>query len=150
MDWQSLVIIVVIILALFWLLFRLKGNIRNPSKIQVALGLITDIDEVLKNINQRKTATRTVKKFKLSGWKYYIEHLDFLDAETVTALKDSFRILTDYNAKIEAAAITPGAPLPEFSSESIWDLLVKSRMGLSAWTRENITRETVRGVFTWR
>ena len=150
MDWQSVVIIFVIIIALFWILFRLKGNIRNPSKLQITVGLITSIDEALKTIHQRKTNPNTVNKFKLSGWKYNIEHLDFLDAETVKAIKDSYALLTEYNAKIDEAAITPGATPPDLLSESTWDLLVKSRTGLSAWTRDNITRETVRGTFTWR
>jgi hypothetical protein len=150
MDWQSVVVLAIVIFALIWLVMRLRGRSRNPGKLQITMGLISNINDDLKILNSKKNNPQNMQKFKVGGWNSYQEHLSFLEPETVTALKDTFTVLTDYNTKIEAVRNAPGMPLPEISLDSVRESMIKGRAGLATWIQQNINREATRGMFGWR
>lgn len=149
-DWQSIIILVVVIVFLIWLYQRLSGPAKNPSKPRIAIWLINQIDDNFKIIYLKKNDSKNTKKFNISSWIYYQQFINFVDPETVTSLKEAYAILTKYNAEVDATATGTNRSITEISWDTLWDLLVKSRAGLSVWVRENINRGSVRGLFTRR
>jgi hypothetical protein len=150
MDVQSIVLFALIIFALFWLIMRLRGNVRNPSKLQTAMDLISAVNEDLKVINLKQTSPEDLKKFRISNWKLYQHHLDFLDKEYIEAITVSFNSMSDYNQKLIELKISPDNPRPQIDLDSLKTNVVKGRAGLAKWTQENVHREATKGFFSFR
>lgn len=150
MDWQSIVILAIIVFALIWVVTRLKGRPRNPAKLRVAMEIVSNINEDLKLIVQKQSNPDQLKKFKTSSWRAYEEHMDFLTPETVAAIKESFTIMEEYNNKLEEKKVITTTKLPDISLENLKETLIKARTGVATWIRENISRESTRGFFSWR
>ena len=150
MDWRSIVLFAVIIFALFWLIMRLRGNVRNPAKLQMAMDMIAALNDDLKIIRQKETAPEDLKKFKVSNWKLYQLHLDFLEKEYIEPLKSSFDLMTEYNNKLVQMKINSDSAKPQIDLENLKTVVVKGRAGLAKWIQENVNREATRGLFSWR
>ncbi len=150
MDPLSIVVVALIVIAAVWLLFRLKGASRNPPKLRVAMELISHIDENYKILNQKQSDPKSLKRFKTGSWKSYQEHLDFLEKGDIEIVTAAFNKLEDYNNKIIASYDTSNPNPPELSFQEMKESLAKARSGLAKWVRENIGRESTRGMFSWR
>jgi hypothetical protein len=111
--------------------------------------LIANINDDFKVISQKKTDPQNLKKFKIGRWNSYQEHLDFLELADVEALKTAFKQMEEYNGQVEASQQT-GSPPPSFSAEALLAPLSQGRLGLAAWIRDNIGKESTRGMFSWR
>jgi hypothetical protein len=150
MDWKSFVLFAVIIFALFWLIMRLRGSVRNPSKLQMAMDMISALNDDLKIIRQKQTVPDDLKKFKVGNWKVFQDHLDFVEKEYVEALKSSFSQMAEYNAKLIQMKINSDNTRPQIDLENLKTVVVKARAGLAKWIQENVHREATRGLFSWR
>jgi hypothetical protein len=150
MDWRSIVLFAVIIFALFWLIMRLRGNVRNPAKLQMAMDMIAALNDDLKIIRQKESAPEDLKKFKVSNWKLYQMHLDFLEKEYIEPLKSSFDLMTEYNNKLLQMKISSDNAKPQIDLENLKTVVVKGRAGLAKWIQANVSREATRGLFSWR
>jgi hypothetical protein len=150
MDWRSIVIFAVIIFALFWLIMRLRGNSRNPSKLQMTMDMISALNDDLKLIRQKQAAPEDLKKFKVSNWKFYQMHMDFLEKEYVEALKSSFDQMTEYNNKLLQMRINADSAKPQVNLDELKTVIVKGRAGLAKWIQENVHREATKGFFSFR
>jgi hypothetical protein len=150
MDWKSLVLFAVIIFALVWLIMRLRGNVRNPSKLQMAMDMIAALNDDIKIINQKESAAEDLRKFKVSNWKLYQNHLEFLEKEYVDALKGAFGPMAEYNEKLIQMKIKQDNSKPQIDFETLKPVVVKARAGLAKWIQANVHREATRGLFSWR
>jgi hypothetical protein len=149
MDTTSLIVIVLVVAFLVWALFRLQRRAVNPPKLQVAMELISIVNENLRLISQKKTDPQNNKKFKVNKWDAYDIHLDFLDKDAVEALKEAFKQMEEYNRAIDASTVT-ATPPQAFSLDSVLNPLSRGRTGLADWIRANIGKESTRGFFSWR
>jgi hypothetical protein len=150
MDWRSMVIFAVVIVALIWLIMRLRGNNRNPAKLQMAMDMISALNDDLKMIRQMQESPTEIKKFKLSNWKLYQEHLDFVEKDYIEPIKDCFGRMSAYNQKFIENKINGNNTRPEIDLEALKTVVVKARAGLAKWIQENVHREATRGLFSWR
>jgi hypothetical protein len=150
MDWRSVVIFVVVIFALFWLIMRLRGSVRNPPKLQMAMDMISALNDDLKIIRQKQAAPEDLKKFKVGNWKVFQYHLDFVDKDYVEALKSSFNQMTEYNTKLIQMKVDSTNSKPQIDLDTLKSAVVKARAGLAKWIQENVHREATRGLFSWR
>jgi hypothetical protein len=150
MDWISIVTIVLVVLALVWIIGRLRGNSRNPNKLQMAMDMISALNDDLKMIRQKETAPADFKKFKVVNWKFYQDHLDFLDKDCVEALKSSFDQMSEYNKKLAQMNNNSGNSMPQIDLDNLKSSAVKGRAGLAKWIQENVNREATRSLFSWR
>jgi hypothetical protein len=149
MDTLSVVIAVIVVGFLIWAVVRLQRRSTNPPKLQVAMELISHINDDLKILTKKKADPRSAKKFKTGHWSSLQEHLDFLELDTVEALKNAFKQMEDYNIGIDTSLKT-AAPPAAFSPESLVGPLIRGRAGLARWVQDNIGKETTRGIFSWR
>ena len=142
-DW-SLILFVAVIVLLIW--FVLRGRKRGESpRLQVVIALIATVNDNLRIMETHRIDPRSTKKFRDGPWKSYGDRLDFLDAVTTAAMKESFTLISDFNAAIDSAkkdknpAILQGLPL-----EKLKEPLAKSKEGLATWLRLNLQSEMQR------
>jgi hypothetical protein len=69
--------------------------------------------------------------------------------EHIQPIRDSFNLMQEYNAKLEAFKANPTGSPPELSVEPLKENLIQGRVGLAKWIQANINRETTRGFFGW-
>jgi hypothetical protein len=150
MDWRSLVIFAVVIFALIWLIMRLRGNVRNPPKLQMSMDMIAALNDDLKLIRTKQEDAANIKKFKTANWKLYQLHLEYLEKEYIEALKISFDKMSEYNKKLLDMKVNALTEKPQIDLEELKTSIVKGRAGLAKWLQENVHRESTRGMFSWR
>ncbi|HSW56936.1 MAG TPA: hypothetical protein VLH15_00880 [Dehalococcoidales bacterium] len=150
MDIGSIVIFIVVIFALFWLVMRLRGNVRNPPKLQMSMEMISALNDDLKFIQRKLNDPADLRMFKIANWKSYQNHLEHIDKEYVDAVKSCFTQMAEYNEKIKQKKIDPGSETPRIDLEELKKLILKARAGLAKWIQENVHREATRGLFSWR
>jgi hypothetical protein len=151
LDW-SLILVVVIVVAAVWVLIRMRGPSRNPRKLNMAMELISCINDALKRVNTPESEAKGPKKFRVGPWKVYQEHLDFLEPEYkeyVQSIKDSFNMMQEYNDKLIAFKTNPSGNPPEYQADKLKENLVQGRVGLAKWIQANINRESTRGFLGW-
>ena len=148
MDWRSIIIIVLILIALVWVIRRLRGHARNPNKLQMAIDMIAALNDDLKIIRQKQTTPEDLKKFKLVNWKVFQDHLDFLDKECVEALRSSFDLMSEYNDKLVQMKINLDNSRPQIGLDGLKTDITKARAGLAKWIQENVNREATRSLFS--
>ena len=149
MDTVSIVVAVLVVGFLIWAVVRLQRRSVDPPKLQVAMELISNINDDLKILSKKKADPTSAKKFKTGHWSSYQEHLSFLELDTVEALKNAFKQMEDYNSGTDPAL--PAATSPTtFSPEVLMVPLIRGRAGLARWIQDNIGKETTRGMFSWR
>jgi hypothetical protein len=149
MDSFSIVIAVIVIGCLIWAVVRLGKRSSHPPNLRVAMELIINIDENFKIIRQKANDPQSLKKLKTGHWNTYREYLDFLSQETVEALQAAFKQIEEYNSGIDVA-VKGSSPPPALSQEELVGPLTRGRAGLAAWVRDNIGRESNRGLFNLR
>jgi hypothetical protein len=151
LDWSLLVIILVVVAAV-WVLVRMRGPGRNPRKLNMAMELISCINDALKRINTPPADSKAPKKFRIGPWAVYQTHLDFLEPEYkeyVQPIKDSFNLMQEYNNKLIAYKANPSGNPPELPLDTFKENLLQGRAGLAKWIQANINRETTRGFLGW-
>ncbi len=139
-DWTSIIILAIIVIALIWFIGR-RGK-RGTPKLQVMLGLISDVNDNIKLLETRRINPQSTKKFRGRSWKAYQDKLDFLDATTVNTLKETFNLVSDFNEQIELAKKSQTtATLQELPLDKLKQPLTKSKEVLVQWLRANLQTE---------
>jgi hypothetical protein len=140
-NWTSYILFVALILILIWTLTRTRK--RSTPRLQSAIGMISDINENLKILETRRLDPQSPKKFKTGSWRVYQDRLDYFDAETLTALKETYTLIGEMNEKIEIAKRTQSlSSLQELPLDKLKEPLAKSREGMVKWLRANLQTET--------
>jgi hypothetical protein len=139
-DWQSYIIFAIVILLLFWILTR--GRRKGSNRLQIIIGLISNVNDNLKIMEMHVTNKESTRKFKTRDWNYSLDKLDFIDQPVVEELKQSYTTMNDFNEKIELASRNKNtASLMELPVENLREPLIKGRQGLSQWLRDNLQKE---------
>jgi hypothetical protein len=153
MDWKSIVIFVIIVVGLVWLLVRLRGNVRNPPRLRMAMEMISNLNDNLRIIVQKQSDPSFSKKFKIESWKNYQEHLAFLEPEYkeyIEPLRNSFTQMEEYNKTLTPSGSSLGAAPAPIDLDNLKEVTVQARTGLAKWIQDNIQRESTRGFFSFR
>ena len=150
MDVRSILIFAVVIIVLVWLIMRLRGSGHNPPKLQMAMDMISALNDDLKIMRQKEASPEDLKKFKISNWKVYQQHLEFLDKDYIEAVKNAFNLMQDYNAKLLEMRVKSDNSKPQVDMENLKASAIKARAGLAKWIQENVNREATKGLFSWR
>jgi hypothetical protein len=150
MSITDIVIFAIVIFALVWLIFRLRGNSRNPNKLQMTMDMISSINEDIKILGRKQTNPADLTKFKVPNWKLYKDHLEHLDKEYIEPVKSTFDQLVGYNEALVQMQIKNESGGPKIDFEELGKVMSKARAGLAKWIQENVHRESTRGMFSWR
>jgi hypothetical protein len=141
-NWTSYIIFIAVILILIWILTRTRK--RTTPRLQSAINMIADINENLKILETRRINPQSPKKFKTGAWRAYQEKLDFIEAETLIALKETYTLINEMNEKIEIAKKSQSlATLQALPLDKLKDPLTKSKEGMMSWLRANLQAETL-------
>lgn len=150
MGVTDFLVFAIVIFALVWLIFRLRGNSRNPNKLQMTMDMISAINEDMKLLARKQNDPADLTKFKVANWKLYKDHLEHLDKEYIEPIKSSFDQLSEYNNTLIQMKIKNESGSPKIEIEALSKNMSKARAGLAKWIQENVHRETTRGMFSWR
>ena len=150
-DWSSWVIFAIIIILAFWLFSRGRRRSSSP-RLQVAINMISIVNDNLKILERHITDKEYTKKFKTVEWNIYKEKLEFLGEATVNALNESNTIMTEFNEAIESARKNRNTTLLQgINFEKLREPLSRGKAGLAQWLRVNIQKELPGrgGLFGW-
>jgi hypothetical protein len=141
MDWQALVIFVVIIIVLFYVTGRRRR--KESPRLASALNAISNVNDDIHILETHFVDRQSPKKFKNSSLAEADDRLNFLDAPTLSAVKETYTITRDFNEKIDEARKAKALPiLRDLPFEKLTDPLNTSKAGLVAWLRVNIQTES--------
>ena len=144
------IIFAVLIIVLIWVWSRWRHRGGGTSRLQSAINMISDVNENLKLLEQRRINPQSTRKFKTGAWRAYQDKMDYLEPETFTSLKDSFTLIEEMNAEIEVARKSNSTDsLRDIPLDKLRDPLTRSKQGLVKWLRENLQSESInrRGLF---
>jgi hypothetical protein len=140
-DWTSYLIFAVLIIILLWTLTR--GRKRGTPRLQSAIHLISDINDNLKILENRRIDPQSNKKFKTGAWRAYQDRLDFFETDTLNALKETYTIIDEMNVKIEIAKKSQSlSTLQDLPLEKLKEPMAKSKEGMVKWLKANLQAET--------
>jgi hypothetical protein len=140
-NWTSYLIFAALIIILLWTLTR--GRKRGTPRLQSAINLISDVNDNLKILENRLINPQSAKKFKMGAWRAYQDRLDFFEADTLNALKETYTIISEMNEKIEIARKSQSlSTLQDLPLETLKEPLAKSKEGMVKWLRANLQAET--------
>lgn len=142
MDWQSLVIFIVVVMALFY--FTGRRRRRDQPRLTTALDAIQNVNEDMRILELHTADRQNTKKFRNGGLADADNRLNFLDAATLTAIKESYAITNEFNQRIDMAkkAKTP-AILQDLPLDKLAEPLNKSKAGLVTWLKDNPQAEII-------
>ena len=134
------VFIVIILLLILWAFARRRKP--RSMNLDVAIAVLSDIDNNLKVMQVRIADHLSKKNFKVTNWRIYKEKLEFLGPELVATINGAFTIAEEFSNRIGAAKKNNTlASLQDMQVESLKEPLTKSRQGLVAWLRANVNTE---------
>ncbi len=137
-NWWIILIIIAILLV--WTFFRRKSS--ATPKLDTAIGIITDVNNNLRLVEVRQADPVSKKKFSDGNWRRNQDRVEFLDAAVVTALKDAFTMVEEFNSKIDVAKKNNTlSTLRDLPLEDLKGLLTTSKKGLAEWLKANMQSE---------
>jgi hypothetical protein len=136
MDWQTIILIILIIGLLAWSVTRRRRPINDNLGIVVVL--ITDIDQNLKIVETTRNNYQSAKQFKNGVWRRYQGKLAFLEPSVTSLLNETFTLVEDLNARIQSAKKSKTfTTLQDMPLDKASELLNKSREELVNWLRSS-------------
>jgi hypothetical protein len=136
MDWQTIILIILIIGLLAWSVTRRRRPINDD--LGIAVVLITDIDQNLKIVESTRNNYQSAKMFKNGAWKRYQGKLAFLGPSVISLLTETFTLIDDLNARIQSAKKSKTfTTLQDMPLDKASELLNKSRVELVTWLRSS-------------
>ncbi len=134
MDWQTLILLVLIIALLVWSFTRRRRPANDNLGMVVAV--IMDIDYDLKIAAERAKNYQSGKTFRTAAWTRNHTKLGFLSSDLNTQMSESFALLDDFNSRIQSAKKSKSfATLQDLPLDKASESLNKSRAGLVDWLR---------------
>jgi len=139
-EWSQYIIFIVIILLLVWSFMR-RRRTASP-KLDAVVGIISDVSQNLRILEERLTDWKSPKKFKTGAWRFYQDKVTFLDTELLAVLREAFTLAEDFNARIDSARKNHIlSTLQDMPVERLRGPLMRSKEGLTAWLRANMETE---------
>jgi hypothetical protein len=139
-EWTQYIFIVLIVLFLIWNIVR-RRKVGNTN-LDAAAGVLSEVNDNLRIMEERMANWQSKKKFKTSFWKNYSSRLDFLDQELKSKLNEAYAMADDFNARIDSARKNNSMPLlQDMQVSRLRDPLMKSKEGLVTWLRTNYQAE---------
>jgi hypothetical protein len=134
------IILIIIAILLIWTFFRRKSS--ATPKLDTAIGVITDVNNNLRNIEIRQTDPASKKKFSNGNWRHYGDKLEFLDESLVKSLQEAFNLVEEFNSKIDVAKKNNTlSTLQELPLDNLKGLLTTGKKGLAEWLKANMQYE---------
>jgi hypothetical protein len=141
-GWEQYIFIIVIVLLLVWSLTRRKKQSSGNVNVDAVSGVLGNVNENLRVMEERLTNWQSKKKFQTKAWMTYKDRLTFLDSSLNSSINESFAIAEDLNTRIDTAKKNNAmATLQDMPIEKLRDPLTKSRDGLTTWLRTNFQNE---------
>jgi hypothetical protein len=142
-GWETWLLVVLVLVALFWNMSRRrKRQSSGNTRVDAASGVLIDVNDNLRVMEERLTNFQSKKKFTDRNWKIYQNQLEFLDPPILTALKDAFATAADLNSRIDSARKNKAmSTLQDMPLEKLRDPLNKGKEGLTTWLRSNYQTE---------
>jgi hypothetical protein len=140
MDWQSLAIFIVVVLVLFYFTGRRRRQER--PRLTSALDAIQNVNDDMRILELHMADRQNTRKFRNGGLANADDRLNFLDSATLSAIKETYVITTDFNQRIDMAkkARAPST-LQDLPLEKLADPLNRSKAGLVTWLKDNPQNE---------
>ena len=139
-QWSQYIIFLVLILFILWSFTRRRKS--RTTKVDAAMGILSNVNDNLKSWKSRLTDWQSKKKFQTAGWKYYKNRLEFLDASLVTSINEAFTLAEDFNMRIDSAKKNKVmATLQDMPVDKLRVPLTKSKDGLMVWLKANLQSE---------
>ena len=136
----ELILLVIVIGVAWWFLFR-RGKYVNKSET-IVNKLLLEIDYNLDLLELHLNDNQSRKQFKANTWLMYEDKLGFLGPELTAAMKDSFRLITEINLRIDLTR--RGSDNAEIQIERLRDPLTRSKEGLLNWLKTNASQENTK------
>jgi hypothetical protein len=142
-GWEQYIFIIVIVLLLVWTMTRRKKQSSGNINIDAVGGVLGNVNENLRVLDERMTNWQSKKKFQTRAWNTYKDRLTFLDSSLTSSINESFTLAEDLNTRIDSAKKNKAmATLQDMPLEKLREPLTKSRDGLTTWLRTNFQAET--------
>jgi hypothetical protein len=139
-DLSGWIILVAAGLLLIWYFARRRN--RGTMKLDVTIGVLSDVNGNLKVLETRLADRLSKKRFHISNYRGFKDRLEFLDPAVTAALNEAFTIAEEFNTKIDIAKKNNNlAVLQDLPLENLRDPLTRSKQGLVVWLKANVQSE---------
>ncbi len=139
-EWSQYIIFLVLILFLFWSFSRRRR--AGTPRVDATIGILTDVNDNIKIMEDRLNNYQSKKKFQTGGWKLYKDRVEFLDSSVISSINEAFTLAGDFNIRIDTARKNRAlATLQDMQIEKLREPLNKSKEGLVAWLKANMQTE---------
>lgn len=150
--WENFgLLIPIIIIIIFGILMRRRRGAK--THLEVAIGLLSEINHNLKVTDAYSANWRVKKRFKTGNWNRNKDKIDFLDEQLQMNMSSAFDLAEDFNQRIDDAkqhkstSYLAGIPV-----DKMIEPLTKSKQGLTEWIQANFQTEMFqrrrRGLFS--
>jgi len=139
--WENFALLIpIIIIIIFGILMKRRRG--GGTRLEVAVGLLSEVNHNLKVTDAFSSEWRTKKKFKTGNWNRNQDKIDFLDQELQNNLSDAFDLAEDFNQRIdEAKRHKSSSYLAGIQVDKMREPLTKSKQGLTEWVQANFQTE---------
>ena len=140
-DWTQWAIIGLIVILLIWNISRRKKS--GSVRLDGVMGILSDIDDNLKVLEERAANWQSKRKFKTGIWRMYKGKLDYLESSLVAKIDETFAIAEELNDRIESAKKNKMmSTLQDLPLDKLRGPLTESREKLIAWLKTSYEDET--------
>ncbi len=134
-QWAYIIPLIVIVVLSF-VMRRRKPIEKTPQDIATSLFVETTTN--LKTVDEFGSQ-RSPKKLKMDAWKRNQEKIDFLDQSIRSNLANAYRLVEDYNLRIDSAKMyKSNSYIFGAGVDQMREPLLKSKEGLEQWLRSNV------------
>jgi len=139
--WENFgLLIPIIVIIIFGILMRRRRG--GSSHLEVAVGLLSEINHNLKVMDTISSDWRVKKRFKTDNWSRNQDKIDFLDQELQNNLSNAFGLAEDFNQMIvDAKQHKSSSYLASIQPDKLREPLTKSKDGLTEWVQANFQTE---------
>lgn len=139
---QRTQIILIGLLIVFLIFTYVRRKPAGTPNINAALGILGDVNENIKIMQDRVANPQSIKKFQTKGWFRFKNKVGFLESDVNASIDEAFALAGDFNTRIDLARKNRVlATLQDMQLEKLREPLNKSKAGLSDWLRANYQKE---------
>ena len=139
--WENFALLIpIIIIIIFGILMRRRRGGR--TRLEVAIGLLSEINHNMKITEAYSSDWQTKKKFKTGNWNRNQDKIDFLDQDLQNNLSNAFGLAEEFNQRIDEAKQHKSASyLAGIQPVKMTEPLTRSKQGLTEWIQANFQTE---------
>jgi hypothetical protein len=133
-NWTVWVFFVLIAGLLVWNFTRRRAN--GSNNLDVATGILANIEDCLKVIEVRLADPQSKKKFPNAAWRAFGKKVGFLSSDLGTTLNEAFSMVEEFNQRIDAARKSKTmSTLQDLPVEKLKAPMLKAKEGIVAWMK---------------